>query len=114
MRINLISRSPAVLVGFILLLSGCASLKGGKTSPQSGESAETLVQIPANEDPSKKVMANISKPYKSPLGDIALDVTPLTEQWLKYFQGKGRRYMEVYLERSSRYFADDEKHVAGI
>ncbi len=103
MRKNLISRYPALLVGLTLLLSGCASMRGGKTITQDGESTETLVQIPGSEDPSKKVMANIAKPYKSPLGDIALDVTSLTEQWLKYFQGKGRRYMEVYLERSSRY-----------
>lgn len=74
-------------------------MRGAKSN--SGD--ETLVQIPGSEDPSKDVMANISKPYQSPLGEIPLDMTPLTEQWLKYFQGKGRRYMEVYLERSARY-----------
>lgn len=90
--------SPWVAVSLGLLLSACATrpvMRG------SGESPE--VQISGVEDPSREVMANISKPYQSPLGDIPLDVTPLTEQWIKYFQGRGRRYMEVYLQRSSRY-----------
>lgn len=87
---------------FAVALAGCST--GQKNSEtQAGENPETLVQISGTEDPSKAVMENISKPYQSPLGEIPLDVTPLTEQWIKYFQGKGRRYMEVYLQRSSRY-----------
>ncbi|MGE0763157.1 MAG: LysM peptidoglycan-binding domain-containing protein [Bdellovibrionales bacterium] len=89
----------ALAVSLALLISGCASLRG-----KSSSTGEPLgVQISGAEQASNQVMANIAKPYVSPLGEIALDETPLTQQWIKYFQGRGRRYMEVYLQRSSRY-----------
>lgn len=34
---------------------------------------------------------------------IPVEVNPKVEQWLHYFQNKGRPYMERYLERSARY-----------
>lgn len=89
----------AVVAGVLvsLLTSGCA------TSRKAADGSAEGIQISGSEDPSKQVMANISKPYVSPLGEISLDRTALTEQWIKYFQGRGRRYMEVYLQRSTRY-----------
>jgi membrane-bound lytic murein transglycosylase D len=36
-------------------------------------------------------------------GNIALDDNPKVDQWIKYFTGRGRKYMHVYLERSARY-----------
>ncbi len=34
---------------------------------------------------------------------IPTEVNPLVEQWIAYFQGRGRRHMERYLARSTRY-----------
>ncbi|MBC7370408.1 MAG: LysM peptidoglycan-binding domain-containing protein [Bdellovibrionaceae bacterium] len=34
---------------------------------------------------------------------IPTEVNPLVEQWVGYFQGRGRRHMERYLARSTRY-----------
>ncbi len=36
--------------------------------------------------------------------DIPLEVNSYVEQWLDYFTGKGREHMELWLERSGRYF----------
>lgn len=93
-----LTASPWLVVSLSFLVSACAIkpvMRG------SGDPSD--VQISGTEDPSREVMENIAKPYISPLGEIPLDVTPLTEQWIKYFQGRGRKYMEVYLQRSSRY-----------
>lgn len=37
------------------------------------------------------------------LESIPTEVNPLVEQWIGYFQGRGRRHMERYLARSTRY-----------
>jgi len=34
---------------------------------------------------------------------IPVIINPLVEQWIKYFQGRGRHHMERYLARSTRY-----------
>lgn len=81
--------------------TGCATRSG--LSVGSSTLPDQDIVISGKEEASKEVMANISRPYVSPLGEIALDVTPLTQQWIRYFQGRGRKYMEVYLQRSSRY-----------
>ncbi len=36
--------------------------------------------------------------------DVPLEVNSYVEQWVEYFTGKGRKHMEVWLERSGRYF----------
>ncbi len=36
--------------------------------------------------------------------EIPLDVNPLVEQWVDYFTGRGRKFMESWLARSGRYF----------
>lgn len=91
--------TPALgLVAVCLLTVGC-----GTNRIKADGTADSEVQISGSEEPSKDVMANISKPYVSPMGEVPLDITPMTEQWIRYFQGRGRKYMEVYLERSTRY-----------
>jgi len=80
-----------------LILSGCASFK----TAQRGQDGS--VQLPTNEPASEDVNKNLAKPYQSPLGEIPLDDNKYTQMWIKYFQGRGRSYMEKYLERSSRY-----------
>lgn len=84
----------------LLFLASCAT--GPRHSTKSAEAAPE-VQLKDNEVSSQVVVENISKPYVSPLGSIPMDQHPLVEQWVKYFNGRGRKHMEVYLERSSRY-----------
>ncbi len=36
--------------------------------------------------------------------DVPLEVNSYVEQWVEYFTGKGRKHMEVWLQRSGRYF----------
>lgn len=36
-------------------------------------------------------------------GHIATPENPSVQKWINYFTGRGRKYMQVYLERSSRY-----------
>src|SRR5689334_22679250 len=87
------------------LMTACAHTK--KTTPSAGgapeASEEKQVQIRETEDSSEKVETNVEKPYQSPMGEIALDQNKHVDQWLKYFQGKGRKFMNVYLSRSTRY-----------
>lgn len=105
--------SRLMVVGLsAVLLGGCAHIGKPKTegSPdlaaaQNGENgaSQPEVKLSGSEEASTQVMANISKPYQSPLGEVPLDETPLTQKWVEYFQGKGRKHMEVYLARSTRY-----------
>jgi membrane-bound lytic murein transglycosylase D len=36
--------------------------------------------------------------------DVPLEVNSYVEQWIEYYTGKGRKYMEAWLARSGRYF----------
>ncbi len=36
--------------------------------------------------------------------DIPLEVNSLVEQWVEYFNGRGRKYVNLWLERSGKYF----------
>lgn len=36
--------------------------------------------------------------------DIPLEVNPIVQQWLDYYTSRGRKYVEVWLSRSGRYF----------
>lgn len=36
-------------------------------------------------------------------GNVPTPMNPSVQKWINYFTGRGRKYMQVYLERSSRY-----------
>jgi len=36
--------------------------------------------------------------------DVPLEVNSYVEQWVEYYTGKGRKYMEIWLSRSGKYF----------
>ena len=38
------------------------------------------------------------------IGDFPLEVNRFVEQYIEYFTGKGRRHMEIWLERTGKYF----------
>ena len=46
---------------------------------------------------------NTIKPYII-AADVPLEVNSYVQQWLDYFNGRGRKHMEVWLQRSGRYF----------
>ncbi|MCZ0932761.1 MAG: LysM peptidoglycan-binding domain-containing protein [Oligoflexia bacterium] len=53
---------------------------------------------------SRKALFNPAKEPKSPyVVGISLDSNKRVEKWMDYFTGSGRKYMNTYLERSSRY-----------
>lgn len=80
-----------ILLAVSLALTGCSSLR--KTS-----------NVPSSIKETTKVSA-IDDAYKpSPqYGSIDLPHNPQVEKWIQYFTGRGRKYMQIYLERSSRY-----------
>ena len=52
---------------------------------------------------SVKYYQDMEQPYESSYGEIPLDDHPDVDKWIHYFTGRGRDYMQIYLERSSRY-----------
>lgn len=80
-----------LLVGTLLLsLSACGSLmRNGDVSGIQEVSQGTPAEV--GYKPSEK--------YKA----IDLEINPSVEKWIHYFTGRGRKYMQTYLQRSSRY-----------
>ncbi|MBX2987133.1 MAG: LysM peptidoglycan-binding domain-containing protein [Bdellovibrionaceae bacterium] len=85
------------LVG-ALALSGCAH----KNSSSNGENVDNAAAV-------KDLQSfHLSDPEAPELVDrelniIPTEVNPMVDKWVNYFQGKGRRHMERYLARSTRY-----------
>lgn len=92
----------------VVLLSACSSLKKNNVVENQSLEGEAMQEaaraaIPENEVSSEDVEKNIEKPYQPAFGNIDLDYNEYVEKWIKYFQGRGRPYMESYLQRSGRY-----------
>lgn len=100
-----------LFVSSFLVLSACATKKPRVDSqaprPETLEGSAVAeaaqASIKENEVSSEEVEKNIELPYKSAYGEIPMDYNANVEKWLKYFTGKGRNYMQTYLERSARY-----------
>jgi len=94
-----------VIIVSLLLLSACSSLKRKSSVDSNGDSplADMERNIKEDEVSSEDVERNIERPYQSAYGEIAMDYNPSVEKWLEYFQGRGRKHMEQYLSRSTRY-----------
>jgi len=60
-------------------------------------------EIKETEPSSEKVEQDETRPYKSTMGEIAMDDNAAVQKWVHYFQNKGRKYMRLYLSRSTRY-----------
>ena len=84
-----------VFVAGLLSLSACSHLQTKSTTPDGAEMKPPTLQ--EKEVSSEDVEKNVEKPYKSSYGEVALDDNDHVEMWIKYFQGKGRKYMESYL-----------------
>lgn len=92
-----------LLVSLLVSLCACANFR--KTGNLEGNAMEeaSKSEVRQDEASSEDVETNIEKPYKSSYGEISLDYNEYVEKWIRYFQGRGRPHMEVYLSRSTRY-----------
>lgn len=84
--------SALIIVGLqvgSLWLSGCATTS-------SKDPVAPLSDVP-------KIIPEQGYTPNTHYGPIALDDNPRVDQWIKYFTGRGRKYMHIYLERSARY-----------
>lgn len=92
------------LVGLLgLYLSACVHNKTKTITETLPDGTQRTVEIKEEEVASETAEQNLEQPYQSPMGEIPLDDNAHVQKWIKYFQGKGRRYMSVYLARSGRY-----------
>lgn len=87
---------PLTLVGS-LVLSACAHKSA--TAPTDVESAPAVKDLQSfhlNDPQAPEVV-------DQEIENIPTEVNPMVDKWLDYFQGRGRRHMERYLARSTRY-----------
>lgn len=82
-----------------------SSVKSGADLPVASTPGAELppAQIVENEVSSEEVEKEEELPYKSSYGEVALDENPQVDKWINYFQGRGRKYMQQYLSRSTKY-----------
>jgi membrane-bound lytic murein transglycosylase D len=94
-------------VGLMALMLTACGHNGVKTDSSGAVTADNPAapnyEIKETEATSETVEKNVEQPYKSSMGDIALDDNPAVQKWIHYFQNKGRKYMRLYLSRSTRY-----------
>lgn len=93
-----------IAIAFASFMSACAHKSKTKNmAAESQDGTQTATEIQEQEISSEDVEKRIEQPYQSQMGQVALDYNPHVEMWIRYFQGRGRRYMQQYLERSTRY-----------
>jgi membrane-bound lytic murein transglycosylase D len=96
----------ALLVPGLIFVTACSSTKRHNADPNvEGEAMKeaSKTRMYENEVSSEDVEKNIERPYRSAYGEIKLDQNEYVDIWVRYFQGRGRKHMETYLSRSSRY-----------
>lgn len=81
---------------FLLLVSACSTTPRKTVSDRPA--VESYPAVVADD-----VIPEGSVAVGVPGWESRLEDNPLVQVWLGYFQGRGRRYMEVYLARSTRY-----------
>lgn len=113
-------RLSTLLITSLLCLSqiGCALRKPSSSSasvvtttatPQSTEEryAQEIAEsgdLPVTDDVTQFRIGEDDKAEgPQELEPIPVEINPLVEKWISYFQGRGRRHMERYLARSTRY-----------
>jgi membrane-bound lytic murein transglycosylase D len=102
------------LAGVLIFQSGCATRgsipakaaasegqaeNGTAPIASSGDAPVTddITQFKIDED------AKETQAQDTELEQIPVEINPLVEKWINYFQGRGRKHMERYLARSTRY-----------
>lgn len=85
-------RTALLSVLSVSLFSGCANFSR-KTTDESTK----ITDIKDSQVHTTPYMAD------SYYGEIPSEINPSVLKWINYFQGRGRRHMERYLQRSTRY-----------
>ncbi len=99
-------RKYITLTLVLAFLSACAH---NPTAPDATNGSTAATTKDGDATPLKDLDSFRVKDAEGPqvvdqeLESIPTEVNPLVEQWISYFQGRGRRHMERYLARSTRY-----------
>lgn len=95
-------RNYITLTLVLALLSACAH---NPSSPDKAAPGSTVAADGTPKDLESFRLKDAEGPQvvDQELETIPTEVNPLVEQWIGYFQGRGRRHMERYLARSTRY-----------
>lgn len=93
------NRAGRLLFAFSVLFAlGCAHRSPSAQNPQAGAGGSVReVESFQLSDPEPPQVVD------QELDSIPTEMNPLVEQWVRYFQGRGRPHMERYLARSTRY-----------
>ncbi|MCE3009054.1 MAG: LysM peptidoglycan-binding domain-containing protein [Proteobacteria bacterium] len=88
----------------VVILTSCASRQGLNEQDDVVQDSETpFVQINDNITSYRASEPNPPQVVNEELETIPVEMNPLVEKWVNYFQGRGRPHMERYLARSNRY-----------
>lgn len=110
-----VRKSVGATFRFLVLgsfLVGCATMKKqDSTTSDDGKSASVGMTKSGDEvvTPVKDLdsfrLSEVEGPKQvvEELETIPVEINPLVEKWISYFQGRGRPHMERYLSRSARY-----------
>lgn len=102
-------RKYITLTLVLALLSACAHMQNSQSPATAGASTADTNKPADDATPLKDLDSFRLKDAEGPqvvdqeLETIPTEVNPLVEQWISYFQGRGRHHMERYLARSARY-----------
>ncbi|MCB0394881.1 MAG: LysM peptidoglycan-binding domain-containing protein, partial [Bdellovibrionales bacterium] len=86
-------------IGILFFVSGCSTMNRSVDSV-SDASGEPNIEAT---NPNEFMSGDIEDPNSPFAAEVPKAMNELVEKWLSYFQGRGRKYMEMYLERSTRY-----------
>lgn len=97
------------ILALLLLVTSVISCSSFKTREQVDSAEETAAPaLPPHGDVigDTEDFQNIPSgdaPSSPDISEIAFSNNKYVQKWVDYFQGRGRQYMDVYLERSTRY-----------
>lgn len=84
-----------------LILQGCAHKPRNSENSSGNSSNGTLTANSGSEFASSASSSSVGG--SAELESIPIEMNPLVDKWIAYFQGRGRPHMERYLSRMNRY-----------
>lgn len=94
-----------LLLVAILFVTGCSTfnLRGSGRIPAGDDVAVDVPEVEIVEDDENQAVLDTASDNIKSFPDIPHEDDRKVEQWVNYFTGKGRKWMQIYLERSGRY-----------
>lgn len=96
-------------VGLAFVFSGCASKNYSEKSPTDQDASLASKEGSSEDKDLEKNPPVFQEEYEAqqrgevPTFDIPVVRNAKVEQWMDYFQGRGRKWMNLYMSRSGRY-----------